>query len=161
MILIDYSLLLLMLLLVVLRKPQMRAFCDTFVQFFTAYQNELIAKQEKFDYMVSFDCRRIYFEHYLNNEHDFTLRRIFIRDVIQLPQAVIYQEIEGNEPFVVYQEGETPTIPEQPVYMENELSGVVDFEVVVPVGFIYDEQLMRSHIDMLRLPGKSYQIIEE
>lgn len=161
MIFIDYTLLLLMLLLLAFRKPEIMAFYDTFVQFFTMYQTELFAKREKFDYMVSFDCRRINFEHYLNDEHDFTLRRIFIRDVVQFPQGVIYQEIEENEPFIVYQEGETPVTPEQPVYMENELSGVIDFEVVVPVGFIYDEQLMRSHIDMLRLPGKSYQIVEE
>lgn len=111
-------------------------------------------------YELSFDCRKVYFEHYLNDQHDEPLRRIFIRDVSNTFIIYIYNPAENNEDVFIYNPAESA--PEE-VYLYNhsEYNGLLDFEVVVPIGLVYNEADLRADIDTFRLPGMKYQIVAE
>lgn len=160
MIFIDFSILVLMLLPIAIRKPVILQMFSVVNQSTEALQNDLIQAKNDADYLLIFDCRRIYFEHFLNDQHDFALRRIFIRDVVQQVDPFSFLNDELNEPIYSYLNSESPT--DEPFsYMSDEVEDLIDFEVVVPIGFIYDEPTMIKHIDTYRLPGKTYQIVEE
>lgn len=161
MILIDFFVLHYMLLATVLRKPVITEFLSVFQLTFSEYGNNVSQLKNKVDYRLIFDCRRIYFEHYLNDQHDAGLRRIFIRDVQNATTVFIYQTNEQNAPLIIQTNDEVvqPTGPY--LYQESEILDLIDFEVVLPVGLVYNEAQLRNDIDTFRLPGKTYLIVVE
>lgn len=161
MILIDFLVLHSMLLAIVLRKPVTGEFLSVFRQIFSEMGDNASQLKNSFDYALIFDCRKIYFEHYLNDMHDDELRRIFIRDVQNATTVFIYQTDELNAPLIILTEDEV-TPPAGPyLYQESEVLNLIGFEVVVPIGLVYNEAQLRKNIDIFRLPGKTYQIVEE
>jgi hypothetical protein len=159
MIIFDLAILDLMLLFDVLRQNLIQVLFSVVNQTLAQTQQNTTELRTNAMYEVQFDCRRIYFEHYLNDQHDNMLRRIFIRDIQNQGTMYLYRKIEQNEPIYLYRksEGQTPVY----LYRKSEILGLLDFEVVLPVGLVYSEDLLRSHIDKFRLPGKTYQIVIE
>lgn len=161
MIAIDFLVLHTMLLAIVLRKPVIGAFLSVFGLTFSQMGNRASQLKDTFDYLLIFDCRKIYFEHFLNDKHDDELRRIFIRDVQNATTVFIYQTSELNAPLIIRTQDEVTEPAGAYLYQDSEVLDLIDFEVVVPMGFIYNEAQLRKHIDTYRLPGKTYQIIQE
>jgi len=159
MIVIDLGILVLLLLFSEFQKPISLAFFDVVNQTLEYTNSNTMALKEYANYELSFDCRKINFEHYLNDQHDNALRRIFIRDVSNTFIIYVYNPAENNEDVYVY----NPDEPEAGIVLYNpsEYAALLDFEVVVPIGFVYNEADLRADIDTFRLPGMKYQIVEE
>lgn len=159
MIFFDLTVVVLMLLFDCMKTPANLAFFDVFNQSLQITQDNTTTLYIYSMYELSFNPSKISFEHYLNDKHDELFRRIFIRDVQNNQQLFMYNPEEENEPLFMYNPGE----PHTPIYYYNpeEILGLLDFEVVVPIGFVYDESLLIDHIEKFRLPGMSYQIVEE
>lgn len=159
MIYFNLSVLDLMLLFDVLRQPFILLFLSVINQTLEQTQQKTITLHTAAMYELQFDCRKIYVEHFLNDQHDSLLRRIFIRDIENQTRTYLYRKSEQNEPIYLHRKSEAQT----PVYLyrKAEILGLLDFEVVVPVGLSYNVDLLKSHIDTYRLPGMSYQIVTE
>jgi len=158
---IYFNLLLLdlMLLFDVVRKPLILEFLSVINHTLEITQQRTHSLFSDSMYELQFDCRKIYFRHYLNDQHDSVLRRIYIRDVAHQSKSYLYRRSELNEPLVLYRRSEN----NQPVYLyrKSEMLGLLDFEVVVPSGLVFNQELLKSHIDKFRLPGMTYQIVVE
>lgn len=142
-----------------LHLPKVMTFFSVIQSTLEFTQSQTHQFYDKSMYELSFDCRKIYFQHYLNDQHDNLLRRIFIRDVTNNTQIFMYNPDEMNEIVYMY----NPDEIHDPIYMYNpdEILGLIDFEVVIPIGFLYNEPLLIQHIDKFRLPGMKYIIVEE
>lgn len=158
---IYFNLLLLdaMLLFDVLRQPLILVLFSVVNQTLEQTQQSTHALHESAMYELQFDCKKIYFEHFLNDQHDAVLRRIFIRDVPHHSRTWLYRRAEQNEPIYLYQRSEA-TLPVF-LYRKSEMLGLLDFEVVVPLALTYNPDLLKSHIDTFRLPGMTYQIVSQ
>lgn len=118
-----------------------------FYSFFNATEYELI-----------FNGQVIMMEHLLNDQFDNALRRIYIDDADQIPAVYWFNQSENNEDNFLWNESEG----EDPVYLFNtsQVSADVDFIVYVPVGLVYDENLMKYYINKYRAGGKRFKIEE-
>lgn len=159
MIFFDLAILDLLLLFVELRQPIILVFLSVINQSLELTQTKTTNLYNHAMYEVSFDCRKIYFQHYLNDRHDNDLRRIYIRDRQSINPIFLYNKAEENEPFYLHNKIED----KPPVYFYNqsEQLSLIDFEVVVPIGFSYNSNLLNSHIRKFKLPGLKYLIVEE
>lgn len=159
MIFFDFNMVTLMLLFEALQKPVVLAFFSVINASIQVIDTNTEDLYNESMFELSFDCRKIYFQDYLNEKHDNVLRRIRIRDINNSPKVYLYNPSEQNETTFLY----NPTEVFQPLNLYNpgEILGLIDFEVVVPIGFVYNEALLISHIEKFRLPGMKYQIVEE
>lgn len=155
----DFFIVAQMLIMDVCRQPNNYALYQVFSIQFQVNQLNLFGIKAKAEYEFQFDCRRIYFEHYLNDKHDNLLRRIFIRDVVESRYTYVYNRQESNENVFLFNRSEL----EEPTFLYNrsELSNLVDFEVVLPIGLVYIEEQLKGHIEIFKLPGLKYIIVEE
>ena len=159
MIFVDLSILDLMLLYDVLRQPIITLFLSVVNMTLSHTQQQTSDVRSSALYELQFDCKKINFEHYLNDQHDDSLRRIYIRDIANQSLNYLYRKSEQNEPVYLFRKSEMET----PIYLyrKSEIFGLLDFEVVVPFGLAFNEDLLKFHIDKFRLPGMSYQIVIE
>jgi hypothetical protein len=156
---LDFYLTAQMLLMNVMNVPCILALFEVLSYPFEYNQLVIFAIKDNATYLLQFDCRRIYFQHYLNDQHDDVLRRIFIRDVVDSRFTYLYNRSEnGVNPFVF---NRVEGIQDTYLYNRNEIASLLDFEVVLPIGLIYNLDQLRSHIERYKLPGMQYQIIEE
>lgn len=111
------------------------------------------------EYELLFNGQVMNLEHLLNNEFDEVERRIHIEDGIQNPIKYLYNQAETNEP--IYLNNASEDAPGQYIYNHSETAAEFDFIVYVPVGFVYDEILMRYYVNKYRAAGKRFTILEE
>lgn len=159
MIYIDFYILDLMILFVDLRKSLVLELLQVINVTFFELQQKTIDLETEANYQLVFDCRKIYVQHYLNDQHDLALRRIFIRTVNNNIDVFSYLQDEMNEDLFSY--GYLEVGPDVFTYGDEELEALIDFEVVIPIGFIYDEAQLINDIDTYCLPSKQYTIVEE
>lgn len=96
-----------------------------------------------------------YLESLLNERYDFTLRRIFIDDVVEQAPLYIYEDAE-TKPIDLYTVAE-----DSPVDLYTDTEGgdyADDFIVWVPVALTFDPIEMRSLVQLKRLPGMKFKI---
>jgi hypothetical protein len=122
-------------------------------------QIKIFTIKDKASYLLQFDCRKIYFQHYLNDQHDDVLRRIFIRDIVDSRFTFLYNRSENATAPYLFNRSES--IIETFLYNRNEISSLLDFEVVLPVGLIYNSNKLIADIERYKLPGMKYQIVIE
>ena len=109
-------------------------------------------------YELSFNGQVIYLEHILNDQFDSTLRRIYIDDAEQSPTVYLFNESEDNEETYLFNNSESV----EDLYLFNSSVTYTDFDfiVFVPIGLIYDENLMKYYINKYRCAGKRFKIQE-
>lgn len=159
MIFFDLAILDLLLLFDVLRKNTIITFLAIINQSLMFTQNKTTQFYNTSMYELSFNCSRISMEYYLNDLFDPTLRRIFIRDIENTTAVVVYNQNEGNEPVYVYNASENEEHPI--IYNYEELLDLIDFEVVLPATFFFNEDLLKSTVNKFKLPGMKYTIVQE
>ncbi len=137
---------------------------DNFIQYMRAPFRVLNQTRQAFytffdnvEYELIFDGQVIYLEHLLNDQFDGTLGRIYIGDADQIPPIYFFNAEEGDEPTYLFNNSESAP----PVYLFNANStSDYDFIVYVPVGFVYDANLMKYYINKYRCAGKRFKIQE-
>lgn len=159
MIFFDLAVLDLLLLFVELRQPIILVFLSVINQSLQLTQTKTTDLYNYSIYEVAFDCRRISFESYLNDKHDNSLRRIFIRDISSIAPTYLYNISENNEPQVIYNLIEVEDAIQ--IYNQSEVLSLIDFEVVMPIGLMYVMSQLKNDIEKFKLPGLKYQIVEE
>lgn len=118
---------------------------DTFAQF-----------ADDINYKLSFNGQTVYLEHYLNDQYDDVLRRIWIENTSNTSQAYIYLKAELQPKLFVYKRSEG----KPPLYLFGSAEPLFSthFIVHVPDDITYVEVIMRAQIDQYRIAGKIYEI---
>lgn len=139
-----------------LRQPKVLALLTSILKPFSDVNNEFVELTDETKYLLQFNGQTIYLEHYLNDQYDNVLRRIYIETVSESNRVVLYYKTEGQAPVYIYRKSELAT----PVYIRRRYEAVssTDFIVYVPSDVSYDETAMRAQIDQFRQAGKTYII---
>lgn len=109
-------------------------------------------------YELTFNGQVIYLEHLLNDQFDSVLRRIYIEDGDQTTNIYLFNNSENNEAEYVFNKSEN----KEDLYLFNTSVTYtdLDFIVFIPIGLVYNENLMKFYINKYRLAGKRFQIQE-
>lgn len=139
-----------------LRGPRMIDMFKSMLEPVESINVKFVAKTEEVDYFLQFNGQTIYLEHYLNDQYDNILRRIFIENTATTNRVTIYFKSEGQAPTNIFFKSES----QPPAYLRWRSEPVTsnDFIVWVPSDITYDETVMRSQIDLYRIAGKLYTI---
>ena len=139
-----------------LRQPKLIALLGAVLKPFKDVNDEFVTLSNDTKYLLQFNGQTIYLEHYLNDQHDEVLRRIYIVTVSEVNRVAIYFKTEGQAPLYIYRKSELET----PVYIRRKTEAVstTDFIVYVPSDITFDETAMRAQIDQFKQAGKTYII---
>jgi hypothetical protein len=157
MIFIDFSLLVQMLLPHVMQQPLNYSFMGVITSSINITQTNSTQLYNELNYSLKFNELKIYVEHYLNDQHDDVLRRIYIDDVVQVEDTFIFNTSEQNEELWLWNNAD-PDIEDLFIFNESEIDGLNDFIVYYPAGHPVNLPLLKSHIDSFKLPSLKYQI---
>ena len=121
-------------------------------------QNNFYQYYEDKKYELKFNGQVIYLEHLLNDKFDPILRRIYIGDAEQTPNVYVFNDSEDNEAIYLFNSSDTSV----DIYLFNtsEETPGLDFIVFIPIGFIYNDSLMKYYINKFKTAGKRYKIQE-
>lgn len=139
-----------------LRKPKRIALLQTALKPLSTINQEFKSKTDDITYFLQFNGQTIYLEHYLNDQYDDVLQRIYIENTSGSNRVTLYFKSEGQASTFVYFKSEA----QPPLYLRWKSEPVtgVDFIVWVPVDVTFDEIVMRAQIDKYRQAGKTYLI---
>lgn len=139
-----------------LRKPKNLAFLNAAFKALETINISFATIADKLTYELQFNGQKIYLQHYLNDQFDATLRRIYIENTAASNRVTIYFKSEGQAPTYIYFKSEG--MP--PVYLrwKTEATTSTDFIVWVPVDIVFEEVVMRAKIDKYKYAGKRYTI---
>lgn len=109
-------------------------------------------------YELTFNGEVIYLEHLLNDQFDDVLRRIYIDDAEQTPSIYWFNVSEDNEETFLFNNSETS----DELYLFNSATFFTDYDfiVFVPIGLVYDANLMKYYVNKYRCAGKRFKIEE-
>lgn len=159
MIFIDFALLTILLLPAIMNRTLIKDFLSVVHISINKTQTNATQLYDDTAYLMQFNEEKIYIEHYLNDQHDPVLRRIYIDNIEQDQNTYLFNNIEQNENVYDFNLGD----PDEEIlylYDNSEIDNLDDFVVVIPYFFVYRVDVLKSHVDMFKLPGKKYSIIE-
>ena len=159
MIFIDFALLTLLFLPAILNRTLIKDFLSVVHTSINSTQTNATQLYDDIAYLMQFNELKIYIEHFLNDKHDPVLRRIYINNIEKDQNTYLFNKSEQNENVYDFNLGD-PDEDILYIYDNAEIDDLEDFVVVVPIGFVYNDDLMKVHVDMFRLPGMKYTIIE-
>lgn len=118
------------------------------------------AYTEGVNYDLQFNGQVIYLEHWLNDLHDSTQRRIYISDPqpSNILPTVVYNYGENQPTMTVKNDGESGATAR--VYNREELATRFDFIVFVPLSIWTTDRdkLVRAQVTRKKQAGKSFTI---
>jgi hypothetical protein len=158
MILIDFYYLIKITLPPFLRGINTISLLNAIIKPLSDIQNNFYQFYEDKKYELTFNGQVIYLEHILNDKFDPILRRIYIGDAEQTPNVYVFNDSEDNEAIYLFNNSDTS----EDIYLFNasEETPGLDFIVFIPIGFTYNDNLMKYYINKFKTAGKRYQIQE-
>lgn len=140
-----------------LRKPIVFAFLKSFSEDLNKTQSDLQMLYANTKYDLTFNGQTIYLEHFLNDQYDPTLRRIYIEDIDTDDTLYLFNKSEQNELTHLFNQSEN----EPALYLINQSESIttVDFQIIIPGDVVFDELVLRKRFDQYRLAGPNYEIV--
>ena len=156
MIFIDFYILAQMMFFDFLRKPTILYLAQIIGSSFNHTQNNLQTLFNTTKYDLSFNGQTIYLEHYLNDQFDNDLRRIYIEDTDVDDAVYLFNEDEGNEDTYLFNTAEA----EADTFLRNteESLAVISFIVYVPSDIVFNMTVMRKHVQKYAISGFNFEI---
>lgn len=119
--------------------------------------DRVIAFRLYINYTLTITPQVVFIEMMLNNRYDTLLRRIYLRDGIELDVGYFYTRTEAK-PNYFYARSEV-AMPKRYIYARGESGArTYDFIVFVPLAILSNIEEMKSIIDAYKLAGKYYLI---
>lgn len=115
-------------------------------------------------YKMQHDSRVIYLEKVMNeyfeaagysNQNHAVTKVIYITDEIYPPENYVYQNQEFY-PSIEYDE-QVLYLDEDNIFLTDSLEHF-DFVINIPIGYAFDEQILRLLVDFYKIAGKKYRI---
>lgn len=113
------------------------------------------------EYQIKFTSETNLLEHFLNDQFDTTLRRIYITTINEDEIKYIFTTAENKSPVYIFTKSlsEPPTVePEFYVFTKNEILTAINFIINVPASLVFDELYFRAKVDNYNQVGKNYTI---
>lgn len=136
-------------------QPKMYAWCKGLVAPVSTAMVDLMKFRKQRLYHLSITPQVFSLEKMLNNKFDTTLRRIFISEGTNDKKIFVCKRSEDN-PLNTFKTAEAKPVY---VYLRSELNTtVVHFVVNAPAVLSLDLNVVRSLVDIYKLPDKNYTI---
>lgn len=139
----------------VLFKPKMFAWCKSLVAPISTLHGLLISFRSQKLYELSVTSQVCKLQKLLNDYFDESQRRIYIDDGVKSPKKYVFKQSEFV-PLSIYTAAETtPTF----IYTTGEVAATVaHFVVNIPTGLSYDVNVLKSILNIYKLPSRKYKI---
>lgn len=141
-----------------LRKANGLLFLNSCLDVLQGLNDEMVAFAEAIDTKVRQTSQVIYLEKLLNDRFDPVLRRIFILNTSEVNFLYIGNNAE-EQPQDVFLANNSEGA--DPVFYGNniEVEALDDYIINVPTAVTFDEDELRSQVDVYNLAGKQYAVI--
>lgn len=136
-------------------KPKMFAWCKALVAPISSLHGSFLAFRKQKNYDLSITGQVCLLEKLLNDKFDNTLRRIYIEDGEKSKRKYIFKRNEFV-PLPIYTTAETTPIF---FYLNGEITTITyHFIANVPTGLSYNNDVMKSVLNIYKLPSRKYKI---